>query len=143
MGASTGRWSLILAGWVVTLGAAASRAVAGTPDSAGVARPWYEEITLNGLVSSSYGYNFGGPPSRSNSYRVFDFDDNTFKVDGIELVAQTVAAKPREAGFRVDAVMGGSIPRVSAARGLFRDEAGAAQDVDLQQAVASDGGTLG
>jgi hypothetical protein len=58
-------------------------------------------------------------------------------VDGIELVAQTVAVKPREAGFRVDVVMGGSIPSVSAARGLFRDETGAAQDVDLQQAFAT------
>jgi hypothetical protein len=137
MGASTGRWSLILAGCVVALGAGATRAFAGTPDSAGVARPWYEEITLNGFVSSSYGYNFGRPPSRSNTYRVFDFDDNTFKVDGVELVAQSVAPKPREAGFRVDVVLGGSIPRVSAARGLFRDPAGTSQDADLQQALAT------
>jgi hypothetical protein len=121
----------------VALGTASSRAVAAVPDSAAVARPWYEELALNGFVTSSYGYNFGRPPSRTNTYRVFDFDDNTFKVDGIELVAQTVAAKPREAGFRVDVVMGGSIPSVSAARGLFRDEAGAAQDVDLQQAFAT------
>jgi hypothetical protein len=137
MRSPAGRSILLLAATAVALGAAPSRAVAAAPDSAAVERPWYEELTLNGFVTSSYGYNFGRPPSRTNTYRVFDFDDNAFKVDGIELVAQTVARKPREAGFRIDVVMGGSIPRVSAARGLFRDETGFAQDVDLQQAFAT------
>jgi len=102
------------------------------------ARPWYEEVAVNGFVSTSYSYNFNRPDSRLNYYRVFDFDDNSFKVDVVELVLQRAVAKPREAGFRMDFAAGGSIPRVSAAAGLFRDPAtGAAQDFDLQQAFAS------
>jgi len=50
--------------------------------------PWYEAITVNGLVSSSYSYNFNRPPSRLNGFRVFDFDDNSFKVDVAEIVLQ-------------------------------------------------------
>ena len=101
------------------------------------AKPWYEEIAVNGFVSASYSYNTNRPASGTNQFRVFDFDDNTFKVDVAELVIQKAVAKPGETGFRVDAVAGGSIPRVSAAAGLFRDSSGKAQDFDLQQAFVS------
>ncbi len=101
------------------------------------AKPWYEEIAVNGFVSASYSYNTNRPASGTNQFRVFDFDDNTFKVDVAELVLQKAVSKPGEAGFRVDAVAGGSIPRVSAAAGLFRDASGKAQDFDLQQAFVS------
>ena len=100
-------------------------------------KPWYEEIAVNGFLSTSYEYNFNRPASGTNQYRVFDFDDNTFKVDVAEVVLQKAVAKPGEAGFRVDAVAGSSIPRVSAAAGLFRDASGKAQDFDLQQAFLS------
>jgi hypothetical protein len=102
------------------------------------AKPWYEEVAFNGFLSTSYSYNFNRPDSRENGYRVFDFDDNTFKLDVAELVVQRAAAKPGDSGFRVDMEMGGSVPRVSAASGLFRDAtSGEAEDVDLQQAFAS------
>ena len=97
-------------------------------------QPWYEAITVDGLVSSSYSYNFNRPASRLNGFRVFDFDDNSFKVDVAELVLQKPMPKAGDAGFRVDVAAGGSIPRVTAAAGLFRDSGGVAQDVDLQQA---------
>ncbi len=100
-------------------------------------RPWYESIAVNGFVSSSYSYNFNRPPGRLNGLRVFDFDDNTFKVDVAELVLQKATLKPGDAGFRVDVAAGGSIPRVSAAAALFRDAGGAAQDIDLQQAYVT------
>jgi hypothetical protein len=100
-------------------------------------KPWYEEIAVNGFVTTSYSYNFNRPASGTNQFRVFDFDDNTFKVDGAEVVVQKAVSKPGELGFRIDVVAGGSIPRVSAAAGLFRDPSGKAQDVDLQQALAS------
>lgn len=67
-------------------------------DSPAVARPWFEEITVKGFVSSSYSYNFARPPSRTNAYRVFDFDDNTFELDVAELVVQHLA-KPHAGGF--------------------------------------------
>ncbi len=99
--------------------------------------PWYETVSVNGFVSSSYSYNFGRPDSRTNTLRVFDFDDNSFKVDAAELVVQRSTAKPRDTGFRADVVLGSSVPRVSASAGLFRDDAGVAGDLDLQQAFAT------
>lgn len=99
--------------------------------------PWYESITANGFASSSYSYNFGTPDSRTNTLRVFDFDDASFKLDAFELALQRAATKPRDAGFRADVVLGSSVPRISAAAGLFRDDAGVAGDLDLQQAFAT------
>jgi hypothetical protein len=110
---------------------------APTPAPTPAPKPWYEEIAVNGFLSTSYAYNLSRPASGTNSYRVFDFDDNTFKVDVAEVVLQKTVAKPGDAGFRVDAVAGSSIPRVSAAAGLFRDASGKAQDFDLQQAFVS------
>lgn len=100
-------------------------------------RPWYETIGVNAFVTTSWSWNFNRPASGTNQYRVFDFDDNSIKIDGAELVLQKVASAPGEAGFRVDAVAGASIPRVSAAAGLFRDDDGTAGDFDLQQAYIS------
>lgn len=106
-------------------------------EGAVTARAPFEELTFNGFVSTSWSYNANIPNSRSNQFRVFDFDDNSFKLDVVELVAQVPVARPRDAGFRVDLVLGGSIPRVSASAGLFRSDSGLAQDIDVQQAFAS------
>ena len=81
------------------------------------AKPWYEEIAVNGFVSASYSYNFNRPDSGTNQFRVFDFDDNTFKVDVAEIVLQKAVGKPGEAGFRVDAV--GRLARSRASRPSF------------------------
>jgi hypothetical protein len=108
-----------------------------TPAPAPAPKPWYEEITVNGFVSGTYSYNTNRPASGTNQFRVFDFDDNTVKVDVAEVVLQKAVAGPGEAGFRIDAAAGGSIPRVSAAPGLFRDASGRAEDFDLQQAFVS------
>jgi putative OmpL-like beta-barrel porin-2 len=99
--------------------------------------PWYEAIRIDGFMSGSYSYNFNRPDSRTNTLRVFDFDDQSFKLDALELVAQRAASHPRETGFRADLVFGSSVPRVSAAAGLFRDDTGTAGDLDLQQAYAT------
>ncbi|MBK8598898.1 MAG: porin [Holophagales bacterium] len=105
--------------------------------AAAAPRPWYETVSVNAFVTTSWSWNFNRPASGTNQLRVFDFDDNSIKVDGAELVLQKVASAPGEAGFRVDAVAGASIPRVSAAAGLFRDDDGTAGDFDLQQAWVS------
>lgn len=99
--------------------------------------PWYEALSVNAFATASWSWNFNRPASGTNQLRVFDFDDDSIKIDGAELVLQKGASAPGEAGFRVDAVAGGSIPRVSAAAGLFRDDDGAAGDFDLQQAYVS------
>lgn len=110
---------------------------AGTPVAASTPK-WYEAISVNGFVSASWSYSFNRPASGTNRNRVFDFDDGSFKVDVAELVLQKGVSKAGDVGFRVDAVAGGSVPRVSAASGLFRDPAtGQAGDFDLQQAFVT------
>jgi hypothetical protein len=98
---------------------------------------WYETISLNGLVSTSYVGNFNSPASRTNQFRVFDVDDRTFTLDVVELALQRPVAKPGEVGFRADLTFGSSVPRATAALGLFRDESGEAGDFDIQQAFLS------
>lgn len=108
------------------------------PAAAPAAPPaWYDTITVNGFVTASWSWNFNRPESGTNQLRVFDFEDDAIKVDGAELVLQKVASAPGEAGFRVDVAAGASIPRMTAAAGLFRDDDGAAGDFDLQQAFVS------
>jgi hypothetical protein len=95
--------------------------------------PWYEGIEAHVFVGTSWSYNFNRPDSRTNTLRVFDFDDNSIKLDQVELSMQKTAPEPGDAGFRFDLCAGGSVPRVTAASGLFRDASGTAQDIDLQQ----------
>jgi len=102
------------------------------------AEVWFRSVTVNAFAEGSYSYNFNKPDSETNTYRVFDFDEREFKLDVFELVAQRPITKPGEIGFRFDAEYGQSIPRVSAASGLFRDVGtGEAHDYDLQQAFLS------
>ena len=96
-----------------------------------VPKPWYQLVTVNGFASTSIGYNLNTPSSKKNGYRVFDFDDNSFKIDVAELVFRKDASAPGEAGFRIDLVAGSSIPSMAHSRGLSMG------DMDVQQAYAS------
>lgn len=92
---------------------------------------WFDQIAVNAFVSSAYQYNTNRPATGANSYRVFDFNDNSFNLDVAELVVQIAPSKPNDAGFRLDIAAGNSIPQVSKAQD---------QDVaqfDLQQVFAS------
>jgi hypothetical protein len=99
--------------------------------------PWYQQISVNGLVSTSISFNFNKPDSRTNQFRVFDVDDDSFTFDVLELVIQKDASAPGQAGFRVDALAGSGVPHVSASAGLFRDANGKGEDFDLRQAFFS------
>ena len=92
---------------------------------------WFDLIAINAFVSSAYQYNGNRPANGTNSYRVFDFNDNSFNLDVAELVVQIAASKPNDAGFRVDLAGGNSIPQVSKAQ----DQTVA--QFDLQQVFAS------
>jgi hypothetical protein len=132
----------VVAGAARLLGAALVVSCAGTglgplparaadaPADAPAASPG--AVTLNGLVSASYDYNFNVPPSRTNALRVFDFADDTFQLDLLELVLQRQASKPRASGFRVDLALGSSVPRTSSSAGLFRQDS-LAEDIDMHQ----------
>jgi len=98
--------------------------------------PGHQAIEFHGLVSTSFSYNFNQPPSRTNQLRVFDYDDDAFRIDLVELVAQRPVATPGDFGFRVD-FTAGAVSRIVASRGLFRDTTGEGQDIDLHQAFVS------
>lgn len=102
-----------------------------TPAPTPAAKPWYEEIAVNGFLSIFYEYNTNRALTGTNQYRVFDYVADSISVDAAELVVQKPVAKPGEVGFRVDAVAG-AVARVSSAAGLFQG-----QDFDLQQAFVS------
>lgn len=109
--------------------AAPSTAAAG---AAAAALPkWFDDLAVNAFVSSAYEYNANRPTAGATSYRVFDFNDNSFNLDVAELVVQIAASKPNDAGFRVDFAAGNSIPQIT----KTQDQTVA--QFDLQQAFAS------
>lgn len=126
--------------WVV-LGAAMLLVAAPSPAQetpATKAKPWYQSIDVRLFVESSYTYNFGRPDSSTNQFRVFDTKADTVRFDVAEVVIRKDASSRGEAGFRIDALAGSSIPQVTAASGLFRDDVtGKAGDFDILQAFAS------
>ena len=92
---------------------------------------WFEDLAVNAFVSTAYEYNANRPTTGTNSYRVFDFNDNSFNLDVAELVVQIAASKPNDAGFRVDFAAGNSIPQIT------KTQDQTAAQFDLQQAFAS------
>ena len=125
------RWRIVVAGVAALL--PPRLLAAQTPRDA---EPGHQSIEFHGLVSTSISVNFNQPPSRTNQFRVFDYDDRDFRLDLVELVVQRPVARRGDVGFRVD-FTAGSVSRVVASRGLFRDSAGSAQDLDLHQAFVS------
>lgn len=102
------------------------------------AKPWYQSIGLGLFAETIYTYNFNRPSSSKNQLRVFDTEAEALRLDVVEIVLQKKAGKPGELGFRIDAIGGSSLPHVTAATGLFRDEVtGEAKDFDLLQAFVT------
>lgn len=104
---------------------------ASATKAAAPAPKWYDEIAVDAFVSTAYVYNANRPATDLNSFRVFDFNDNSLNLDVAELVLQIAASKPNDAGFRVDIAAGNSIPQVT-----HTQDQTAAQ-FDLQQAFVS------
>jgi hypothetical protein len=92
---------------------------------------WFNDLAVNAFVSTAYVYNANRPTTGANSYRVFDFNDNSFNLDVAELVVQIAASKPNDAGFRVDFDAGNSIPQIT------KTQDQTAAQFDLKQAFAS------
>jgi hypothetical protein len=111
-------------------GKAPADSVASTKAAAALPK-WFDEVTVNAFVSTAYEYNGNRPTTGASSYRVFDFNDNSFNLDVAELVVQIAASKPNDAGFRVDFAAGNSIPQIS------KSQDQTAAQFDLQQAFAS------
>ncbi len=107
-------------------------AAAATTTTAVAAVPqWFDKIAVNAFVSSAFEYNANRPATGANSYRVFDFNDNSFNLDVAEVVVQIAPSKPNDAGFRVDIAAGNSIPQIS------KSQDQTVAQFDLQQVFAS------
>src|SRR5258705_3974492 len=104
---------------------------ASTTTAAAALPKWFDELAVNAFVSTGYVYNNNRPGTGANSYRVFDFNDNSFNLDVAELVVQIAASKPNDAGFRVDFAAGNSIPQIT------KTQDQTAAQFDLKQAFAS------
>ena len=88
------------------------------PGTVQLKTPWFESIVINSFTSASFSYNANVPDSRKNQMRVFDTDDNSFKIDVIELSLQKVAANPGDVGFCFHLTAGSSVPKVARSSGL-------------------------
>jgi hypothetical protein len=102
-----------------------------TAKAAAALPKWFDDLAVNAFVSSAYEYNGNRPTNGASSYRVFDFNDNSFNLDVAELVVQIAASKPNDAGFRVDFDAGNSIPQIT------KTQDQTAAQFDLKQAFAS------
>jgi hypothetical protein len=115
-------------------------AIMGVSAPAGADEPvksWFQQITINAFASISYTWNFNDPADNLNQLRAFDYDHNSLRVDGAELVLQKAVVNRGDFGFRFDLAFG-AVAHIAAARGLFRDpKTGVAGDFDLQQVYAS------
>jgi hypothetical protein len=124
--------SLVVAA-VPRVDSAKTTAPSTTPASATAAAlpKWFDEIAVNAFVSTAYEYNGNRPTTGTTSYRVFDYNDNSFNLDVAEVVVQIAPSKPNDAGFRVDIAAGNSIPQIS------KSQDQTVAQFDLQQVFAS------
>jgi hypothetical protein len=90
-----------------------------------------KDIEVHGFATSSYSYNFAQPSTRTNTLRVYDFDDNSFKLDNAEIVLKRDAAEIGDVGFRMDMTYGFSGPQVN-------KSSGGAPNVTLSTGVTAD-----
>ena len=112
--------------------AKAPKDTAATTAKATAAPPkWYDELAVNAFVSAAYIYNANRPTTGVNSFRVFDFNDNSINLDVAELVVQIAPSKPNDGGFRVDFTAGNSIPQIA------KSQDQTVAQFDLQQAFVS------
>jgi hypothetical protein len=76
-----------------------------------------KDIEVHGFASSSYSYNFAQPSNRTNGQRVYDFDDDSIKLDNVELVLKKDAVEIGDVGFRTDLTYGFSGPQINKSSG--------------------------
>ncbi len=92
---------------------------------------WFDEIAVNAFVSSAYEFNSNRPTTGTSSYRVFDYNDNSFNLDVAEVVVQIAPVRANDAGFRVDIAAGNSVPQISKTQDVT------VAQFDLQQVFAT------
>jgi hypothetical protein len=75
-------------------------------------------VKMNLLLSTAYSYNFNNPANMKNTLRVFDYDNNSFKVDVMQISLHQDVSNDNPFGFRGDIAAGSSIPGMVHSAGL-------------------------
>ena len=102
---------------ISVLGVLLLASTAGAAEDSTKTPSWYQNVELHSFLSSGYSYNMNDPDNQKNQFHVFDFDDNTMKIDVLELVLMKEPVA-NEAGFHVDLTAGSSIPQVARSAGF-------------------------
>ena len=121
----------VLVGLVLGVGArpVAAQTVTLTPMSAS------DAVTAHLFVLASGYANFNDPPSKLNALHVFDYKTNQLVFDVADVALAREAVHRGEVGFHLEVEAGETVPMVTAAAGLFRnDVTGQAGHVDIPEA---------
>ncbi|MBT9582614.1 porin [bacterium] len=96
-------------------------------------------LEIHGFLQSSYSAGFNRPGDGRNLYHGYDEETDRLRLDILDLDLQYRMDQPDHTGFRVELTTGGSMPRVDAAGGLFRDAytGYSNTDFDIRQAFVS------
>jgi hypothetical protein len=121
----------VLVGLVLCVGArgAAAQTATLTP------LPASDAVTVRGFVLASGYWNGNDPPSKLNGLHVFDYKTNQLVFDVADVAFAREAVHRGEVGFHFEVEAGETVPMVTAAAGLFRnDVTGQAGHVDVPEA---------
>jgi len=112
-----------------------------SPGPTQVALPAEEDdgLDIHGFVQSSYSAGFNRPSNGTNLYHGYDERTDRLRFDVLNLNVQYRLDEPDRTGFRLDLTAGGSVPRIDAAAGLFRDAYSGYTntDFDIRQAFVT------
>lgn len=133
--------ALALVGQVWAQEPPAPPAPSESPGPTQVALPAEEDdgLDIHGFVQSSYSAGFNRPSNGTNLYHGYDERTDRLRFDVLNLNVQYRLDEPDRTGFRLDMTAGGSVPRVDAAAGLFRDAYSGYTntDFDIRQAFVT------
>lgn len=133
-------WLLAGAAWAQQPAPASpTPAPAESPTQVAVPADSEPELKFNGYVQSSFSTNFNRPSDGRNLYHGYDERADHLRLDVLNLNLQYALDEANRTGFRLDITGGGSMPRVDAASGLFRDAytGYTNTDFDIRQAFVS------
>lgn len=132
---------LLLSGqvWAQAVSPVPAPAAPETPTQVAVPAESEPELKFNGYVQSSFSTNFNRPSDGRNLYHGYDERTDRLRLDVVNLNLQYALDEADRTGFRLDITGGGSMPRVDAASGLFRDPytGYTNTDFDIRQAFVS------
>lgn len=133
------RWLLALSLTAPLWAQTPAPAPAEAPTQVAVPAETEPELKFNGFVQSSFSTNFNRPGDGRNLYHGYDERTDRVRLDVIDLNFQYALDEADRTGFRLDLTGGGSMPRVDAASGLFRDAytGYSNTDFDIRQAFVS------